>query len=129
MASVSHYQSGLNSRGDPSKTASVRIEDQSEAIGIMLNHIQTQKVEKHFKSFSDKLFKIYSLLKVNVVSMTLISAELSPSPELSLPTLISNLGTHLDTVISHIKQFLEENDNEIKHYNNIIKHKLKPQIE
>lgn len=40
FATVSRDVSGINSRGEPSRVVSVRIEDQSEAAGIQLNHEQ-----------------------------------------------------------------------------------------
>lgn len=59
-------------------------------------------MEEQFRGFVDKFYKIYNMLKVNVMSLTLIQSDLSPMPEQPLPRLMSNLGGHLDQVISHI---------------------------
>ena len=77
--------------------------------------------------YVDKLYKILKKLNVKVVSYEVLKKDLAAQG--SLLSKLHMLSGTLNNVNHHITQFLQESDNEVTHYKNIIRHKLRPQLD
>lgn len=94
---------------------------------MRLTPTEKAKYDEYIFKYTEKLYKIYKRLNVKIVSKEVLKSEFDNNKHLL--QILDSVSGNFNKISNQIAQLLQDNDNEIQNYKNIISKKLRPQLQ